>query len=220
MAAPVVHFATGAGVFTPEGLSAAYRQFGESLNPATLRAAKASGRFVRGIAVDRFTKRGVGHGIFGANNKGAFKLIQAQASIKGDLVAVELQLKGFAALQEKGGQTKPHVIRAMFGHFSELARRHAGTRKGEKFARAAKRSRKFRLLAIPLGGLASGQFSAFGANLIFREEVHHPGSRIKRIPFAADSFLAAQAQIKALWEREITKFRSGGFAIIESGKVA
>lgn len=211
-----IRFVPGAGVFTPEGLAEAYREFGLSLNVASMRAAKASSRFVRMIAVDRFTKKGVGKGIFGRNTRGAFKLINARASIKGDLVLMELELKGFAAMQEQGGQTKPHVIRSHKAQRTFLAQKYAGQRKGEKFARQAKRS-KFRLLAIPAGGMGTGQFSYFGANLIFREQVNHPGSKVPRFPFATDSFLAGQSQIKALWEREISKFRNRGVAIIESG---
>lgn len=195
-----IHFASGAGVFSPEGLAAAYREFGQSLNTASLRAAKSSGVLIREAAVRRFTASGVGRGIFGRKPSGAFKLIHAEASIAGDLVRTEVELKGFAALQEKGGHTNPP------------------RRGGRIFAK-----RPGRFLRLKVAGGISNTFLRRGAAAkaaaggVFRASVPHPGATIKRVPFATESILSVQRQINAIWEREISKFRNHGVAIIEQG---
>jgi hypothetical protein len=195
-----IHYASGAGLFTPEGLAAAYREFGQSLNPTALRVAKQSGEIVRKEAVHRFTQRGVGRGLFGRKDTGAYKLINARSEIKGDLVRLEVELKGFAALQEKGGHTNP-------------------PRRGGRIF--AKKPGHFLCLKVA-GGISNtflrrGAAAKTAAGGVFRASVPHPGATIKRVPFATESILSAQSEIRAIWEREITKFRNHGVAIIESG---
>lgn len=187
---------TGLNTFSPEGLAAAFRQYGESLRPAALRAAKQISPLVQREAIRRFSQRGVGKAIFGGAEKGAFKIIKAAAALRGDVVVVGLELRGFAALQEMGGRTKAHDIRPK-------------RRKALRFKMAG-------------GGWGAGEFNRsrafrkFDAHSEFARRVHHPGSAIKRIPFASEAFLATQGAIKALFEKELTKFRTGGVAIVSS----
>jgi hypothetical protein len=56
--------------------------------------------------------------------------------------------------------------------------------------------------------------------VIVRRVVHHPGSRITRIPFAVDSIIAAAPRIQAAIDREVCAFTSGGVRIAESRVVA
>lgn len=66
------------------------------------------------LTLRAFRSRGIGRAIFGKNPAGARKLIKTtRVEVIGkDFYRVGLDLKGFVALQETGGQTKPHPIRA------------------------------------------------------------------------------------------------------------
>lgn len=181
-----MYYASGEGVFTPDGYAAALARFGDSLRPAVLRAAKRSAKIPRAIAIAKFKKSGIGHGLFGKGARNAAwnagVLFKTKVVQQGSLVVMALELKGFAALQEMGGRTKAHEIRPKRG--------------------------KALKLQIPSTGV------------IVRRVVHHPGSRITRIPFAVDSIIAAAPRIQAAIDREVCAFTSGGVRIAESRVVA
>jgi hypothetical protein len=178
------HYASGEGVFTPEGYAAALARFGDSLRPAILRAAKRSIRIPAAIAMQKFRKDGIGRAIFGRGfgRQGTRGLMRTKVVQQGSLVVMALELRGFAALQETGGRTNAHIIRPKHG--------------------------KALKLKVPSVGI------------VVRREVHHPGSRIKRIPFAVEAMVAAAPRIQAALDREICVFTSNGVRIAESRVVA
>lgn len=176
-----VHQVTGAGVWTPEGYAEALAKVpGEALQ-AALRGAKSMERELRREAVSLFIKRGVGRGIFGKRDSGAYRIIKVATVLRQSTIVQALELRGFAALQETGGRTLAHKIRAEKAHYGALAEAYAGQKRGARFARRAARSTK-RVLAIK----AKGGFG-FGGELVFRAEVNHPGSKIPRHPFAVQA---------------------------------
>lgn len=103
----------GSGVFTPEGFAAALLQFGEKDAGKAVRMAldKSKGT-VASIFVNRFASRGVGRGIFGKAKRGAYKLVKLKAigPRPDHSFLLAMELRGFAAMQEVGGRTKPHRI--------------------------------------------------------------------------------------------------------------
>jgi hypothetical protein len=88
------------------------RMRGPEVGKIQIRALEKRANEARKETVRGFVSRGVGKGIFGRNDKGAWKLITvAPPKIQGDTASVKITLKGFAALQEAGGRTRPHIIR-------------------------------------------------------------------------------------------------------------
>ena len=70
----------------------------------------------RNIAAEEFKKQGVGRGIFVTSpkkDKKSIRLIIKRERVRkvGERFEAGLLLRGFAALQEKGGQTKSHEIK-------------------------------------------------------------------------------------------------------------
>lgn len=98
-------YTAGAGIFTPEGFAQALEQFGASIMPAVLRAANRVKAVPRSIALAKFRSQGVGKGIFAP--KGGGYLLRARAIARGSQVVIAVEARGFAALQEQGGHTKP-----------------------------------------------------------------------------------------------------------------
>lgn len=194
MAAQHVIGSAGAGVFTPAGFAAALEKWGDSIRPAIVRALKQVGEVPKRLAVEGFVGRGVGRGIFGRNAKGAYKLIKTGAvETKGSTFILALELRGFAALQEQGGRTKPHVI---------VPRRRKALRlKGGPGGQGSLASNTFLRR-----GATKGVASDLGA---FRNAVNHPGSAIPRHPFAAEAMRGAAPQIQAAIDNAITKAGTG-----------
>jgi hypothetical protein len=201
MAASHVIGAAGAGVFTPAGFAEALERFRDSLPQAVVRALKGVSSVPRGLAVKKFTSRGVGKGIFGrGKDKGAYKLIKTGAILsRGGTFVLSLGLRGFAAMQEQGGRTKPHVIEPKF----KKALRLKGGSVSNTFLRR--------------GGASKGVASSLG---VFRQSVKHPGSNIPRHPFAGDAMREAAPQIQVAIDREICKFTQGGVRIAATTRVA
>jgi hypothetical protein len=66
----------------------------------------------REAAVRAFVSRGIGKGIFGRNDSGAWKIITlSPIKVSGGSVSVTLAAGGLAGMQETGGHTRPHEIR-------------------------------------------------------------------------------------------------------------
>jgi hypothetical protein len=85
---------------------------GPEVGRIQIRALEKRVNEARKETVRGFVSRGVGKGIFGRNDKGAWKIITVEpAKIRGGTASVKITLKGFAALQEIGGRIKPHVIK-------------------------------------------------------------------------------------------------------------
>lgn len=62
-------------------------------------------------AVRLFVSRGIGRGIFGKRDSGAWKIIKlSPVTESGGNMSLKLQAVGLAALQETGGRIKPHRI--------------------------------------------------------------------------------------------------------------
>ena len=80
------------------------------------RALRRVGTAVQGSAIEIFRQRGVGRSLFGQKPSGARKLISRSKlrEREGEFVQ-PIKLKGLAAIQEKGGRTRAHVIRAREG---------------------------------------------------------------------------------------------------------
>jgi len=180
----VIASISGVGVFTPMSYALAMDKLGAAFLPAALEGVKRAEEVPRQVAVSLFISRGVGRAIFGRRSSGAYKIINVKSVIAQKRVVMALEVKGFAALQEQGGQTKAHTIRAEKVHYAALATKYAGKRRGAKFAARAARSKRA-VLAIRLGG----------GRIIFRSEVRHPGSRIPRHPFGVKTFEKSAARI-------------------------
>lgn len=102
-----------AQVFTPMTYAAALRAVGPGI-AFQIRNVMSAGlsRAVK-YAVEDFTSRGVGKGIFGTSPSGVVSqrmITRTPVSIKGNRFVGGLKAQGFAALQEGGGRTKPHRI--------------------------------------------------------------------------------------------------------------
>lgn len=85
----------------------------KAIRRALTNAFRRGGNKVRVDAIRRFRSRGVGRRIFGGRK---FKQKDALISLgrvrgRGESVEMDLTAKGFAAIQEQGGTTKPHVIK-------------------------------------------------------------------------------------------------------------
>jgi hypothetical protein len=92
--------------------SAIGRFGGPEVNRIVASAIETRATEARAVAVRGFVQHGIGKGIFGRKDAGAWKLITASpVTMSGDSVAVMLTAKGFAGLQETGGRIKPHVIK-------------------------------------------------------------------------------------------------------------
>lgn len=195
----------GAGVFTPEGFAEALEKFGESMRPAILRAMKRVARVPRLLAVQRFTSQGVGKGIFGKNNSGAFRIIKTGAvATQGGTFVLSLELRGFAAMQDQGGRTKPHWI---VPKNRKALRLKSGQGVGGH--------------AIANTFLLRGAAKSVASNLgVFRFGVHHPGANVPRHPFAADAMRAAAPRIQQEIDRELCKFTQNGVRIASSSVAA
>ena len=77
-----------------------------------VRAMEKHAHVARGETVRGFVSAGIGKGIFGRNDSGAWKIITvSKPVIQGDSVALKITLKGLAALQETGGRIRPHIIK-------------------------------------------------------------------------------------------------------------
>jgi hypothetical protein len=88
------------------------RMRGPEVGRIQVRALERRMNDARKETVQGFVSRGVGRGIFGRNNKGAWQLVTVEPpKIQGDTASVKITLGGFAALQERGGRTRPHIIR-------------------------------------------------------------------------------------------------------------
>lgn len=63
-------------------------------------------------AVRAFVSRGIGRGIFGRNDSGAWKLITlSPTQMSNDGLSLTLKAGGLAGMQETGGRTRPHIIK-------------------------------------------------------------------------------------------------------------
>jgi len=88
------------------------RMRGPEVLKIQLRALEKHANEARKETVRGFVSAGIGKGIFGHNDKGAWKIITvSKPVIQGDSVALKITLKGLAALQETGGRIKAHVIK-------------------------------------------------------------------------------------------------------------
>lgn len=99
-------------VIEDAGLKAALARFG---GPAVARVMKPfferRGNDARREAVKVFVARGIGRGIFGRNDSGAWKIIQlSKVEESGGNLSMKLSAVGLAGLQEVGGRIAPHVI--------------------------------------------------------------------------------------------------------------
>lgn len=106
-----VHFATGSGIFTPQSLAGALRQFGQKMDVPILVGLEHGLGAARASAINAFIRRGVGRRIFGQKVKGAVGLIKVLPARKlGGRYVGTLQARGMAAIQDQGGRTSPHTI--------------------------------------------------------------------------------------------------------------
>lgn len=106
-----VHYATGSGIFTPQGLASSLRQFGSRLDVPILVGLETGLASARAAAINRFISRGVGRRVFGQKVKGAVGLIKVTpARMFGGRYVGALQARGLAAIQDQGGRTSPHTI--------------------------------------------------------------------------------------------------------------
>lgn len=106
-----VKFATASGIFTPQGLAAALRQFGQKMDVPILVGLEQGLGSARAGAINAFIRRGVGRRIFGQKAGGAAGLIKVLPARKvGQRYVGTLQARGMAAIQDQGGRTSPHTI--------------------------------------------------------------------------------------------------------------
>jgi hypothetical protein len=125
-----------------------------AIRRALTNAFRRGGGRVRADAIRSFRSRGIGRRIFGGKK---FKQKDAMISLgrvrgHGDSVQMDITARGFAAIQEIGGTTRPHVIAP----------------------------KNFAPRGVPLL-----VFRVPGALVITSKPVHHPGSRMPRIPSLA-----------------------------------
>lgn len=96
-----------------KALTAAIARFGgDSVTRVLVPLVERRANEARRQAIQTFVSRGIGKGIFGQNNSGAYKLITLDpVTSTGGAVVAKLHVKGLAALQEKGGRIRPHTIK-------------------------------------------------------------------------------------------------------------
>lgn len=102
-----------AQVYTPLAFAAALRAVGGDINRRIGNVIGAGLSRAVKYAVDDFTSKGVGRAIYGAKPGGVIQqkaITRTRVTISGGRVVGGLKAQGFAALQEGGGRTKPHVI--------------------------------------------------------------------------------------------------------------
>lgn len=76
-----------------------------------IRALRRTGTAVQGTAVDLFRQRGIGRTVFGKKASGARKLIRrSKLRVTEGVLEQPITVIGMAAIQERGGRFKPHVI--------------------------------------------------------------------------------------------------------------
>jgi hypothetical protein len=89
---------------------------GTALNKIIRPSLERRANDARKEAVKAFVSRGIGRGIFGRNDSGAWKMIRLSPVVEsGSNLSLKLSAVGFAALQETGGRIKPHRIQARKG---------------------------------------------------------------------------------------------------------
>jgi hypothetical protein len=77
-----------------------------------VRALRRTGTAVQGTAVDLFRQRGIGRRIFGKKASGARGLItRGKLRVTDGVLEQPIKVKGLAAIQERGGRIKAHVIK-------------------------------------------------------------------------------------------------------------
>lgn len=115
MTAKNIISSAGSGIYTPEGYAEALLQYGPKLTNEIKRALWRVSKIPRAIFIARFASRGVGKGVFGHAKSGAYKLVRmGVAGPSGGRFTLAMELRGFAALQEKGGHTNPPRKGAIF----------------------------------------------------------------------------------------------------------
>ena len=88
------------------------RMRGPAVNRAITASLERRANDARREAVRVFTSASIGKGIFGRNDRGAWKIITlGRIQQQGDTISMALKAAGLAALQETGGRIKPHVIK-------------------------------------------------------------------------------------------------------------
>lgn len=88
------------------------RMRGPEVQKIMLRALEIRGNDVRKETVREFVRHGIGKGIFGHADAGAWKQIKLEkGKVQAESVSVKIRLTGFPALQETGGRIRPHVIK-------------------------------------------------------------------------------------------------------------
>jgi hypothetical protein len=77
-----------------------------------VRALRRTGTAVQGTMVDLFRQRGIGRRIFGKKATGARALItRSKLRTRDGVLEQPIKIKGLAAIQERGGRIKAHVIK-------------------------------------------------------------------------------------------------------------
>lgn len=100
-------------VFTPYSFAAALRAVGPDINRRIGNVLGAGLSRAEKYAVEDFTSRGIGRGIFGRKPDGVLRqraISRTRVTIQGNRFIGGLKAQGLAALQEGGGRTKPHRI--------------------------------------------------------------------------------------------------------------
>lgn len=112
-------YASGAGVFTPEGFAQAIEQFGASIRPSVLRALKRTAKIPRAIYIAKARKRGVLRTIFGKSAKGMGGSVKTKVIDRAPVFVLSMELRGLPAMQEIGGHTKQPRQGAIFPKFKK-----------------------------------------------------------------------------------------------------
>lgn len=100
-------------VFTPLAFAAALRAVGPDINRRIANAMGAGLSRAERFAAEDFASKGVGKAIFYGGPRDVLKqgaIRRTKIAISGGRITGSLVAQGFAALQEGGGRTKPHII--------------------------------------------------------------------------------------------------------------
>jgi hypothetical protein len=198
---------------TPQQAIAACKQLRAELigGLTELNACRRAARAVRKRAVEGFTASGIGRSIFGARaergksksrNKALTVVIPGPRVVQqGTGLLVTAKLRGFAALVEKGGSTKPHEIT---GRRVGVMRRYSNPKQGPlmPFREGGGRRRAI------VGTLT---FMGRSGHLVSPKAVNHPGSRFPKDDFYGRAWptltVVLQAEIEKGYQKLAEKVR-------------
>jgi hypothetical protein len=83
-----------------------------AMKRAASNALRRTGTAVQKSAIDLFRQRGIGRKIFGQKAAGARKIItRSKLRVRNGVLEQVIKMKGLAAIQERGGLIKEHIIR-------------------------------------------------------------------------------------------------------------